>query len=45
MGGHAVRFYGVDRRTLDFDFCLALDPPAGADLALTLARSALLAAK
>ena len=24
MGGHAVRFYGVDRNTVDFDLHLAL---------------------
>jgi hypothetical protein len=43
MGGHAVRFYGVDRSTVDFDFCLALDPGEWGDLAVTLARSTLLA--
>jgi hypothetical protein len=25
MGGHAVRYYGVDRNTFDYDFHLALD--------------------
>lgn len=25
IGGHAVRFYGVDRSTIDYDFCLATD--------------------
>jgi hypothetical protein len=44
MGGHAVRFYGVDRSTVDFDFCLALDPPGWANLPATLARSPLFAA-
>jgi hypothetical protein len=28
MGGHAVRFYGVDRSTIDYDFCVALDRAA-----------------
>lgn len=26
MGGHAVRYYGIDRNTIDYDFHLALDP-------------------
>ena len=25
MGGHAVRFYGVDRNTVDYDFHIAAD--------------------
>src|SRR5262245_20231616 len=36
MGGHAVRHYGIDRSTLDFDFHLALEPAAWATLASTL---------
>lgn len=39
MGGHAVRFYGVDRSTLDFDFHLALEPEAWAKLPSLLAKS------
>jgi hypothetical protein len=42
MGGHAVRFYGVDRATIDFDFCVALDPPQWANLKRLLAGSPLL---
>jgi hypothetical protein len=29
MGGHAVRYYGVERNTLDFDYHLSLDSAAG----------------
>ena len=25
MGGHAVRYYGVDRNTIDFDLHISLD--------------------
>jgi hypothetical protein len=39
MGGHAVRYYGVDRSTFDFDFHLALDASDWARLDVLLARS------
>jgi hypothetical protein len=39
MGGHAVRFYGLDRSTVDFDLHLA--PDRWGDLPLLLARSPL----
>ena len=39
MGGHAVRFYGVDRSTVDYDFCVALDRPAWDALSSLLRRS------
>lgn len=39
MGGHAVRFYGIDRSTVDYDFCLALDRPMWDDLPALLHRS------
>jgi hypothetical protein len=42
MGGHAVRYYGVDRNTFDYDFHLALDPAAWAQLAETLRGSPVL---
>jgi hypothetical protein len=29
MGGHAVRYYGVDRNTFDFDFHLSAEDAAG----------------
>jgi hypothetical protein len=38
MGGHAVRHYGVDRSTLDFDLHLALDDRSWRDLATLVAR-------
>jgi hypothetical protein len=44
MGGHAVRFYGVDRSTLDYDFHVALDAADWARLGQTLARAPALAA-
>jgi hypothetical protein len=40
MGGHAVRYYGVDRNTNDFDFCTGASGPA--ELRDGLARSPLL---
>ena len=43
MGGHAVRFYGVDRSTMDYDFCLALDRPAWTALPSLLRRSPVIA--
>jgi len=43
MGGHAVRFYGVDRATIDFDFCLALQPAEWQQLPGRLAGSPLFA--
>lgn len=42
MGGHAVRSYGVDRTTVDFDIHVALDPEAWKSLPATLSRSELL---
>jgi hypothetical protein len=41
LGGHAVRYYGLDRTTNDYDLHLA--PDAWADLASRLGRTALLA--
>jgi hypothetical protein len=43
MGGHAVRFYGLDRNTADFDLHLA--PNCWDDLPLALSRSDLFAGK
>jgi hypothetical protein len=43
MGGHAVRFYGVDRNTVDFDLHLA--PDCWDDLTHKLSQSPLAAAK
>lgn len=43
MGGHAVRFYGIDRNTIDYDFVVALSGPAWAKLPSLLAGSPLLA--
>jgi hypothetical protein len=43
MGGHAVRFYGVERNTNDFD--LHLSPACWDDLPERLRRSALFAGK
>ncbi len=43
MGGHAVRFYGVDRSTLDYDFCLALDRSEWDVLPSVLRRSLVIA--
>jgi hypothetical protein len=45
MGGHAVRFYGVDRSTVDYDFCLALNRPGFAALPSVLLRSPVIAGK
>jgi hypothetical protein len=42
MGGHAVRFHGIDRTTVDFDFHIALEPEAWGGLLETLGRSPLL---
>jgi hypothetical protein len=41
MGGHAVRFYGVDRNTLDYDLHVALAPTDWAQLDRLLATSPL----
>jgi hypothetical protein len=41
MGGHAARFFGVDRMTRDYDLHVALDPAAWQALPRTLAASAL----
>ena len=43
MGGHAVRFYGVDRNTGDFDLHLA--PDCWDDLPHALSRSSLFVGK
>ncbi len=43
MGGHAVRFYGVDRSTIDFDLIVAMPQPQWADLPRVLSASPLLA--
>jgi hypothetical protein len=43
MGGHAVRFYGVDRNTIDFDLHLA--PACWGDLPHRLSQAALFAGK
>jgi hypothetical protein len=39
MGGHAVRHYGVDRNTLDYDFLLSLE--AASELESRLAKTSL----
>ena len=44
MGGHAVRFYGVDRTTIDYDMHLSVDAEVWADLPATLLRSPVFAA-
>ena len=44
MGGHAVRFYGVDRSTIDFDLVIALDVSEWRHLPRILAASPMLAA-
>ncbi len=36
MGGHAVRYYGIDRNTIDYD--LHLSPPTGMRWARACAR-------
>ena len=41
MGGHAARFHGIERNTVDFDLHLALDAAAWAQLPETLSRSRL----
>ena len=41
MGGHAVRYYGLDRNTIDFDLHISL--AEGEDLAARLAQSSLAA--
>ena len=43
MGGHAVRFHGVDRNTGDFDLHLA--PDCWDDLLQALSRSSLFAGR
>lgn len=43
MGGHAVRFHGIDRSTLDYDFCLALGPAEWSSLPALLAAAPLFA--
>ena len=43
MGGHAVRFYGLDRNTADYDLHLA--PSCWDDLPLKLSRTVLFAGK
>jgi hypothetical protein len=44
MGGHAVRFYGIDRSTLDYDFHLALDQNDWENLPTILSKSSLFSA-
>jgi len=44
MGGHAVRFHGVDRSTVDYDFCLATGRAEWSSLGDLLPRSPLFAA-
>jgi hypothetical protein len=44
MGGHAVRFYGVDRSTVDFDLAIALAAAEWSDLPRILSGSPLLSA-
>jgi hypothetical protein len=39
MGGHAVRYYGVERNTIGFDFCVAA--PAADDVRAAVARLAI----
>jgi hypothetical protein len=41
MGGHAVRYYGVDRTTVDYDLHVALDPGEWASLPARLRGSTL----
>lgn len=43
MGGHAVRFYGVDRSTIDYDLAIALGASEWNDLPRILSGSPLLA--
>ncbi len=43
MGGHAVRFYGVERNTVDFDLHLA--PECWSDLPIALSRTSLFVGK
>jgi hypothetical protein len=43
LGGHAVRYYGLDRRTIDFDFQLAIEPDQWPELARKLAETKRLA--
>lgn len=42
MGGHAVRYYGIDRNTIDYD--LHLSPSNWDDLRASLNRSSLASA-
>ncbi len=37
MGGHAVRFYGIDRHTVDYDLVVTVDDPGWHDLGRTIA--------
>ncbi len=37
MGGHAVRFYGIDRHTLGDDFMISVDDPGWHELGRTIA--------
>jgi hypothetical protein len=39
MGGHTVRFYGLERQTVDFDFHLSLAPRGRLRLLLVVPRS------
>jgi hypothetical protein len=44
MGGHAVRFYGIGRNTVDYDFHVALSPEEWEGLLEVLRRASPLAA-
>ncbi|MGH7856121.1 MAG: hypothetical protein ACREQY_02240, partial [Candidatus Binatia bacterium] len=44
MGGHAARFHGVERMTVDYDLHLAVDEAQWRELAAILARGPLLGA-
>lgn len=43
MGGHAVRFYGIDRTTVDYDLHVVVDNATWGRLGDVLSRSPLLA--
>lgn len=43
MGGHAVRFYGIDRTTIDYDLHVVVDDITWTGLGEALSRSPLLA--
>jgi hypothetical protein len=39
MGGHAVRYYGIDRNTSDFDFHIGLEGAEGLESRLKLTQA------